>query len=280
MISPVIKPGIALLAWKAPETLARTLDALSVIPADFFQDRVIFFQEISDEDRAVAKKYGFRAEGNDANQGIREGIKSAISCCQADVVLFLECDCLLYGDLDNVVAQLNAATQSIVTGQTVTVRFRHTLEPGCDFLGVKKFSRYWPVSDGSDSVIKFVRRLIRPSKANRLIGHAMYAVKHPEDAFPNKISKLSDTLYLFDSSVSAWTNQSVMVNKEWFLNTLIPYAESHPTSRMVNGFPDLEKEVNCKWWRNNKFKLGQSVPGVFTHHRSDRPEEDEKTLIH
>ena len=63
--------------------------------------------------------------------------------------------------------------------------------------------------------------------------------------------------------------------RRWFLDELIPFAEAHPTLRTVNKFPDLEKELNCRWWRAKHFRVGVA-PGLFKHTRADRPPHDEK----
>ena len=90
------KYGVVFLSWKAPKTLEACLKAIvPLLDGEKITDRVIFFQEIDKTDRALAEKYGFRAEGNDKNTGIMQGMVSAVEQVASDVVLYLECDCLL-----------------------------------------------------------------------------------------------------------------------------------------------------------------------------------------
>ncbi|MFC1467966.1 hypothetical protein ACFLQY_04705 [Verrucomicrobiota bacterium] len=274
--------GIGILAWKAHKTLENTLSALTdQIPASCFLDAVVFCQEITDEDRAVAQKYGFRAEGNSRNVGILGGIKGAVSAVQADVVLFLECDCLLIEGKDVARQSLAAAADDLLNDKLDVVRLRHLKDPGEDYCSTLKYLRYWSYGSTEPSrFLPWLRRMLRPEKATRLIGESCRVCSNPEEVFPNKISRLPSGNLCVDSASLSWTNQSIMFCKAWFLETIIPYAEAHPRSRGVNGFPDLEKEMNCRWWRKQGFKIGWANPGLFTHYRVDRPDGDQKVYIH
>jgi len=53
------------------------------------------------------------------------------------------------------------------------------------------------------------------------------------------------------------------------LESLLPWVEAHPSRRPVQGFPDIEKELNGPWWRKQGFRVGLT-PGLFTHQRLDR----------
>lgn len=280
--NPEISLGVGVLAWKAPETLERTLKGLTEkIPVSFFKDAVVFCQEISDRDRTIAEKYGFRAEGNGRNLGIREGIKQTVSAVRAEVVLFLECDCLLVQEPEAACRILTAAANEVSSRRLDVVRLRHLQQLGSDYITHRKYLRYWPGDDEPDTAIRRLRRFLRPAKARRLIGQACIVCAEPEKKFSGKIGRESGGRFLCMNSLFVnWTNQSILFRKEWFLNTLIPYAEAHPSSRTVNGFQDLEKELNCRWWRRQHFNVGWASPGLFTHHRTDRPDEDEKTYLH
>ena len=65
-----------------------------------------------------------------------------------------------------------------------------------------------------------------------------------------------------------------------FFRELINYAELHPTSRTVNGTPDLEHPLNCKknraWFKSLDAKMLVAIPGIFGHRRYDRAAKDEK----
>ena len=101
-----------------------------------------------------------------------------------------------------------------------------------------------------------------------MMGRGLYIEKWPERLFPKYIWKTGDGMYIVDSKVINWTNQSILTTKRFFLQ-MLDYADQHPRSRTVNGFQDMEKPLNCRWWRRQHFKIGVS-DGLFTHQRLDR----------
>jgi hypothetical protein len=70
------------------------------------------------------------------------------------------------------------------------------------------------------------------------------------------------------------------VEKSWFLEVVIPFANSRSHTRKVNGLPDLEVPINSRdgrsWWRSNQFTIGLVKKDLFGHNRYDRPVDDEK----
>ncbi|MFT6072211.1 MAG: hypothetical protein ACJAXL_000746, partial [Alphaproteobacteria bacterium] len=75
-----------------------------------------------------------------------------------------------------------------------------------------------------------------------------------------------DDYYLVDSAYLPWTNQSILLRREFFLDIIIRYAEMAQTKRRINGFRNLEIEMNSDFWRQGHFKI--CVPkGLFTHRR-------------
>lgn len=62
-----------------------------------------------------------------------------------------------------------------------------------------------------------------------------------------------------------------MINKDFFLNQVLSFARSNPTSRLVNGLPDLEHAMNSptnrNYWRNGGFRVGLVRPSLFGHKR-------------
>ena len=60
------------------------------------------------------------------------------------------------------------------------------------------------------------------------------------------------------------------MDRDKFLNIIIKKAESVKSSKSINGFKNIEIELNSIWWRKQNFEI-IIAPGLFTHHRlSDR----------
>ncbi|MBL0378472.1 MAG: hypothetical protein JKP90_02185 [Desulfofustis sp. PB-SRB1] len=102
----------------------------------------------------------------------------------------------------------------------------------------------------------------------RLKGRAVYVEQAAETLFPEVIQKTADGIWIIDSSCADWTNQSVLCRRTFFTDILMPYVDAHPSSRTSNGFQSPERPLNCRWWRNRHFKIGQGK-GLFTHRRVD-----------
>lgn len=54
--------SIGVLSWKAHETLRKTLASYRYLLL-LVDEAVVFFNSVTDEDRAIAEEFGFRAEG-------------------------------------------------------------------------------------------------------------------------------------------------------------------------------------------------------------------------
>ena len=86
--------SIGLLSWRAHKTLRKTLDSYRASDlmgcADEFK---VFFNEISEEDRALAAEYGVEAAGSPENLGIWGGMDGAAAALKGDYILLLQNDC-------------------------------------------------------------------------------------------------------------------------------------------------------------------------------------------
>ena len=66
-------------------------------------------------------------------------------------------------------------------------------------------------------------------------------------------------------SVAPWTNLEMMIERKVFLDTIMPYVDTAPTTRRINGFRNLEIELNgSAFWRRSGWHIGSS-PGLFSH---------------
>ena len=266
--------GMGLLSWKAHRTLENTLKTYAEERLfSLFDETRVLFQEASADDFRVADQYGLQADGTDSNIGIYAGVKRLLEGLSSDYVLLLENDCPLIESHAEARRQLSAALQDAVDRQVPVFRFRSLSHPGQGFATRRKFLRYYADRVGEGDEYGYwwpkVRRLLRPAKASRLKGIAAYASDRPEAVFPEAFERSDRGVLLTSSAFLNWTNQSVLVDRRWMLEEILPYVERHPSRRLVNGFSDIEKELNCGWWRQQRFPIGL-VNGLFTHERIDR----------
>lgn len=224
---------LGMLSWGAHKTLEKTLQSYMLRGLDTLADqRVIWFQEISDEDRKIAAKYGYEAIGSPTNVGIAEGYKGLVEYATGSLFLFLENDWLL----------LSRPDEQIITGAVLL----ETL---------------------SMDVIRYRRRDLpgAPLWSRQFAGKEM---EHPEyllesihwNEFPEKfphITALPYGWYRTTAPYAAWTNNPTMFRTDFLRDYIVPHMKG-----------DVEIAIS-DWWKKTYFKVAQG-DGLFTHSRLDR----------
>lgn len=91
--------GLGILSWRARKTLRASLGSYRNGELfSFFDQSLIFFQEIEPEDRVCAEEFGIQAVGEVANLGIMGGMKKIAEILTTDYILYLENDLPLIVD--------------------------------------------------------------------------------------------------------------------------------------------------------------------------------------
>lgn len=270
--------GVGIVSWRSWKTLVHTLDTYKTAGLFDIVDRaVIYFQDMSDKDIAIARHFGVDYTGG-PNCGIAEGMRREAKYLNTDYVLFLENDCPVAVDRLEMRKQIVCAVNHLQENRIDIMRLRSRLNPGDDFCSGEKYLRYYEPKDPeslaqveklrSSFVTRWLRRIIKPYNLHRMKGRSLYIEKAPENLFPEVIQKTEDGIWIADSSCIEWTNQSVLCKRDFFLERLMPYVDSHLSSGNSNGFQTPERPLNCAWWRGKHFKIGQGG-GIFTHRRYD-----------
>ncbi len=282
--------SIGLLSWKAHETLRRTLESyararLAANAAEF----KVFFNEISDADRALAAEFGVECCGDRRNLGIWGGMDACAKALSGDVVLLLQNDCPVVASPEETTRYLEEGVRLIRDGKADMIRLRHRFNQG-DGISFRRFYGYWPVHEvdpraakyfdpqlppdaGRDTLRRRLLRLVRPFGARRRVIAAIHLEAHPEQVYPQWISREGD-YFLVDSEIVNFSEQPLLISKSLYLS-LSDWCRAHPRHRRINGAPVMEHALNSRWWRGRHFKVGFCDEGVFTHNRFDdswRPE--------
>lgn len=277
--------GLAILAYKAPGTTRASIENhLAHGLYALFDQVTVCFQACSEEDLAMAKTCGVQAVGRPENLGIQGGFRWAWETLKTDYVLILENDIPVCVSPESMEAQLREAMAHLEAGEVDLVRLRNRYNPGAQNRFASVYSRFWPVQepdprwadaeklDGAPAWRKFLRRLLRPWKAQRWAGRSPYIEHYPERLFPRWIKRIGPDFFCVDSWVLPWTNQSTLISHE-LMGQLLDFAEAHPSSHTVNAegnkLQTLEPPLNRWWWRNRHFRIGLPE-GAFTHDRHDR----------
>ena len=265
--------SLAILTWRAPVTLARTLNALAPI-THLFSERLVVCQESDPEEIRLAEQAGYTAIGTVDNLGIQGGLKHAVESAKAKRVLLLENDCHFLGDAEGFERLLDRADQLMDTHPIRFVKmFPHTNQ------SVRRCLRYWRLENG---------RLKRTLRGHLLRNEADWLLCRTIRVVPDEILEIhpikpqGDRLFLTNSRYCPWSNRTNYLDRNFFLEELIPFAERNPAKRVFNEKQDLEHCINPSkrrgWWRKKRFPILDVHPDFFGHFRLDRPEDDEKNL--
>ena len=257
--------GLGVLSWRGHKSLQQALD--SYHKQNFFSlfDEAMIF--LPDPDRNVeniASKYSLRVETSPENKGILAGMEEIATRLETDYIFFTENDCPLIENRTESKRQICKALDLLVDDRACVARMRHVKQPGEKFTTLNKYKRMHPYPD---NFIAKIRRILRPAKAHRLSGTAIYGEKHPDRKFPRSIENVGDDFYLVNSDTMPWTNQSILIKRAFFMDVILPYCKTAPLRRTANGFRTLEIELNrSDFWTKSGWKIGCG-PGLLTHNR-------------
>lgn len=259
--------GLGILSWRGHKSLRQALESYQ--QQDFFtlfDEAMIFLPDPDENVKKIASDYPLRVETSPENNGILAGMAAIANHLTTDYIFFTENDCPLIENRAEAHRQISKALTLLSDNRACMARMRHVQNPGEKFTTLNKYNRLHPKPD--TRIAKY-KRILRPGKAHRLSGTAIYAETHPDRKFPNAIEKAGDGFYLVGSDVLPWTNQSILIKRAFFSDVILPYCTSAPLGRTANGFRTMEIELNrSKFWTQSGWKIACG-PGLLTHRRVD-----------
>ncbi len=256
--------SIGILSWKGYSSLYNSLKTYeenglnSLTPSKF-----ICLPEYNNEGIKICKNFGYKPILFKNNIGILNGFKNLAINMLDGPLLLLENDLSLVANDKITHILLKQSLEHLYKYKAAQVRLRSIKDPGEPFHAINKYKKYWGCG-----TIKKIKRLLRPDKAKKLIGTAIYSEKDPHIKFPKYISKLENNSYLITSEIMNWSNLAILVDKNFFLNVIIKEAESTDSTKKINGFKNIEIELNKQWWRDKRWNL-IITNGLFKHLRVD-----------
>jgi hypothetical protein len=260
--------GLGILSWKGGETLKSSLESYQKNNFfSIFDENMVFLPEQREQETHIAKKYNVSVHGHPENLGILGGFKFIAENINSEYILILENDFHLFENYDNAKQQIETAYHLIQNNHADIVRLRSRHKPGLPFCGTQKFKKYYPDKDARlmRRMLAWILRSIMPYHTKRALGMIFYDMnKNPAD-YPD-VFHFIDNIPITNSVFLPWTNNPCLVKRDFLLNHVIGYAENVKSKRRVNGFKNIEIEVNSKKWRKNQYKIAL-LNGIFTHYR-------------
>jgi len=276
--------SIGLLSWKAHQTLRKTLESYRRANlADCADEFKVFFNEISDEDRALAQEFGVTAVGDKKNLGIWGGMDACAKALGGDVILLLQNDCPAVATPEETARILKAGVEMIRSGKADLIRLRHRFNQG-EGISYRRFFDYHhvreldpraleygdvgvPANATADTLKRKMNRLLRPFSARVRLVSAIHLERHPEAVLPQFVRREGEFL-IVDSALAQFSEQPLLISKKFYLE-LSDWCRAHPRKRKVNGAPVMEHALRSPYWLKGHFKVGFCDTGLFTHNRFD-----------
>ena len=135
--------------------MRRTLETYAAL-VPLADECVLFFNEISEADRAIAAEFGFRAEGAPENLGIMGGMSALLDALRGETVLMLQNDCPVCVGPELVRRRLAEARQAVESRRCRFVQLHERLSD--DPAGNVKFLKFWPGDGEADGWARRLRR--------------------------------------------------------------------------------------------------------------------------
>lgn len=227
---------VAMLSWGSHNTLIQTLESYKKFGLNNLdEDRIIFFQQFSDEDFHIATTYGWMPFGSDTNVGIAEGYKALVDAAEGENFLFLENDWELIRDPN---VRFMEAEWFLESGYADVIKLRDRRQPG---------NPLWSRQFAGNEVL-----------APQYLLDSVHWDEYPE-RFDN-ISKVQyitvDPWWSTTSRYANWSNNPHMAKTQFLKDNLLP---------RIGG--DIEQQLQ-PWWQEQDFVVVQGE-GLFTHNRID-----------
>lgn len=235
---------LAMLSWGSHKTLENTLNSYQKHGLlNHVDERIIFFQEASDQDRKIADQYGFEMViSASENIGIAKAYQHLLEMATKDCFLFLENDWELIRD--NWKPQIVAADILIRSGLIDGLRLRHRQNPGHP-LWTRQFEGR--EHDKPSHMLDAVHWTERPEDLG-----FMYV-----DYYLTEL-QTHEHFWIVPARYANWTNNPTIFRKSFLMEHI------HP--RLGSG--DIERDIQG-WWEQQDFMIAQGE-GLFTHNRLDR----------
>ena len=254
--------SIGILSWKGYDSLTNSLISYEKNGLSYFtNNKFICLPEYTKEGIKIAKKFNYKPILIKNNKGILEGFKTLAEQMPEGPLLLLENDLPLIADKETTYDQLKKSLALLSLPNVIQIRLRNRNNPGEPFVGIQKYKDYW-----SDSLVSRTKRFLRPFKARKLIGTSPYVLSNPNIRHPDQIKEIFNGFYLVSSSVLNWANLAILVDRDKYLDIIINKAEETKTNKNINGFKNIEIELNNSWWRKQEFDI-VVTSGLFTHNR-------------
>ncbi len=239
------------LSFGALRTTSRALSAhresgLIDCVGEFF----VHFNAITSDDKGVAEEAGVRYTGTAENLGIYGGFRAIAERAKNPYVLILENDVVPLPGA-RVRQCLDACVSDMMEHdiKSFCLRSRHEPGEGVPYAKyIKTFGLLEPIARSLDpkraAPFSQLRMFLEHGSIDKFRAASLFCERDPETVQKHAVRKLPSGNYLTDSRYRNWSNQAVLVERQYFFDVVCRRVDEHPDPRLVNGHQDIERALN------------------------------------
>lgn len=230
---------LAVISWRQPRTLKNSLESYQRQGLlELADDKLIFLNECTAEDRRIAQKFGFTILDSKRNIGIAKAFQSLVKQATGRYFLFLENDFMLVEDRETCEQELIGAEEALESGISC-VRLRHQHHYGDP--------NYWLLKAWSGRTSTDQPNL-----------NATYLYNEPDEQYSEikRTHHAGRTFFVSDSRIANFTNNPCIYHTS--------FLREHFLHQSFSEFDNLETNIE-PWWCQAGFRVAQGR-GLFKHH--------------
>ena len=239
---------MTILSWDAYKTIDNTLRSFKRSGILSLVNPLLFFQEISERDKEIAKKYNIPFTGDTKNIGITDAFIRLLQEAKTPYILFAEQDFEINHGKQETARRLQDAITLLDEYGVDVVKLRDKKNPGRP-LHSRRFSE---------------------DKLTRVILETFHFLKDADKKYRKflEVIPLEYKWYKTTDKYNLWSNNNFLAKTDWLRRKVLPVLErSKQDPSMTQDFM-MEKTL-IKELKGYTLAAG---PGLFTHKRLDRGE--------
>lgn len=231
--------SVGILSWNSPEVLEETIKTYLLNGLfNLVSDVVILFQEVSKEDKLIAKKYGIPFIGLDTNVGIGKAMQILAEQAKEEYFIFLEHDWKLVENRNTTKKRL-LGSLDLLEENFQCIRLRSRQNPGYPLFSTIYMNNELNHFDENTG-------LISPH-----LFDCIHWIENPDLKFDQILKHKYH--YVTTARWSNWTNNPCIYKTDFISSIIEPFVKDNL----------LEPSIS-KWWAEQKFNIAWGE-GLFKH---------------
>jgi hypothetical protein len=241
---------IGYLSWKRHNIFKQTLDShkknglFEIISST---NRIIFFQELSEKDKEIAKIYECNYISNNQNIGILNAFIELVEACKTEYFIFCENDWNLIEDSTKTKNIIDDCVKILESNKADIIRLRHRTNPGNPLYSRPKNMKEWLNTD----ISKFPYKL-----------ESLSWLEEPNKNYNNILEEYNGNYKWYITSLEhqRWSNNIFIGTTDYIKNNIIELIKQFKSSN--NNYTGLEDVLINNKIHNTRLAGGD---GLFTH---------------